>query len=71
MCAHAAAASLYLSLFSLLGVDISAKKRKKKIHDKLVKGHKFFRIAAAYGTKEWGDSFFHSMSEEELEASAT
>lgn len=51
MCAHAAPASLYLSLFSLLGVDIRGKKP-AEFHDKLEKGHKFFYIATAYRTKE-------------------
>lgn len=35
------------------------------------KEHKFLYIALAYWTKEWGDSFFHRVSGEELEASAT
>ena len=54
MCAHAAPASLYLSLFSLLGVDIrGGEKKTAEFHDKLRKrGHKFLHIASACRTKE-------------------
>lgn len=74
MCLHAPPASLYLSLFSLLGVDIrrpGEEKKKAELHDKFEKGHKFLYISTAYWTKEWGGSFFHRVSGEELEASAT
>lgn len=53
MCSHAAPASLYLSLFSLLRVDIRGKKT-DEFHDNLEKKkeHKFLYIALAYWTKE-------------------
>lgn len=51
MCSHAAPASLYLSLFSLLGVDIRGKKT-AEFHDKLEKEHMFLYIATDYWTKE-------------------
>lgn len=50
MCTHAAPASLYLSLFSLLGVDKVEKTA--EFHDELEKEHKFPYIATAYWTKE-------------------
>lgn len=50
MCSHAAPASLYLSLFSLFGVDMRGKKTEKLTN--LEKKHKFLYIATAYWTKE-------------------
>lgn len=56
MCAHAAPASLYLSLFSLLGVDIRGGEKKKKLQNFMTNlekgGTSFLRIASACRTKE-------------------